>query len=314
MHPSNFENIHHPVKSQIDFRVDTLAMRDVLNTFQGYIYQGIRGALLEGDSREGKTTVLSSNLDKFTTRDGTPIQARLITIPDRDKKTIRAVYRCIARQLKLPFKRYASSDDIAEQVLHYLSDLASIRNVNTVILIIDEIQRLIPKQLEPFAELMDALEIANIRLIVFSAINSSSSVKLLEQLSRKKHDHIRGRFFTRKMTFKSFTSLKEIRYALKQYDSLHYPENNGPSYTEYFLSKDYQQGFRLSDTAEILWDSFHEEIKKPLNLKSWPAQYFFSTVNLLLIDFLPKHGVKEFNEDMAIAAIEASGIMPSKLI
>jgi hypothetical protein len=100
-----------------------------------------------------------------------------------------------------------------------------------------------------------------------------------------------------------------VHRCLIQYDQLRYPDD-GPTYTEYFLSEAIKQGWKLSTVSEDLWRIFRD-YQRQYKIDSWGMQYFLVTVNTLLTDFLPTHGVEHINDDMIHESVRVSGLIPS---
>ncbi|MBD3668514.1 MAG: ATP-binding protein [Kangiella sp.] len=298
----------HPIFTPQAFRVPTRAEKILLDQLHDHLWTGKPGAFFHGPPRIGKTTAFLNVRDSIQARSGVHLPALYTSMPPRDKNTIREVhYKCLTHT-GLSFNRRATCNELANTLVAHLIELSHLTEHKTVILIVDEIQRLTPKQIEVFSELYDTLYEHNLRLCVFMVGNSSSSHLLLSDLELNCNESIRGRFFTEQHKFKGIHSKQDVEFILKQYDKLRYPEETGPTYTEFFSKKEFNNGFRLAQLSSIIWDTFNT-YRKQLKISSWPAQYFFSALNLLLPDYLYKYGAKNFESDMISACIEASGLL-----
>ncbi|MBV35832.1 MAG: hypothetical protein CMP47_10350 [Rickettsiales bacterium] len=298
----------HPIFTPQVFRVPTRAEKILLEQIHNHLWTGKPGAFIHGTARAGKTTSFLNIKNSIQARSGVCLPVLYTSMPPRDKNTIREVhYKCLTHT-KLSFNRRATCNDLANTLIAHLMELSHLTEYKTVILIVDEIQRLTPSQIEVFSELYDSLYENNLRLCVFMIGNSSGSNTLLADLELDINESIRGRFFTERHQFKGIHSKQDVQFILKLYDQLRFPIESGPTYTEYFTEKEFVNGFRLAQLSSIVWDTFNE-YRKELKITTWPAQYFFSAINLLLPDYLYKYGAENVESDMIAACIEASGLL-----
>jgi len=137
-------------------------------------------------------------------------------------------------------------------------------------------------------------------------------VDLIEIMNDDSHSHIRGRFFTLSTNFYGLKSEKDVKDCLKQYDTLRFPLEAGPTYTEYFLYNDFIKGWRLASISRLMWKVFRE-YKRKYKLTTWGMQYFIVATNILLTDFLPHYGVDSVSEQMVNVAIELSGLVADQV-
>lgn len=304
--PDNF--YEHPIFTPQKFRVPTRSEKVLLEQIHNHLWTGKPGAFIHGTARAGKTTSFLNIINNIQARSGVHLPVLYTSMPPRDKKTIREVYYKCLTHTELTFKERASCNDLANTFIAHLMDLCHLTEHKTVILIVDEIQRLTPKQIEVFSELYDCLYANGLRLCVFMVANSSSVSSLLSDLELSSNEPIRGRFFTEQQHFKGIHLKQDVQFILEQYDRLRFPVKTGPTYTEYFTEKEYANGFRLVRLSSMIWSSFIK-YRKQLQISTWPAQYFFSAVNLLLPDYLYKYGANNVEPQMISACIEASGLL-----
>ncbi|NVJ65922.1 MAG: ATP-binding protein [Gammaproteobacteria bacterium] len=283
-------------------------------TIQQWIWLGMAGGFVSGDARDGKSVSVRIVKDRFKTRTQVPIPSLYITIPDRDKKTIRSVMFSIFTELKLKGSPggYGTADKLANQIRMEFREIVHQASCNRIILFVDEAQRLTTEQMNAFAELYDKMAVDKIQLSVIFIANLMESQKLLKSLVKEhKFSHIKGRFLTQALEYKGITSQKDVKFILRQYDRIKDPDTH-QTYTEYFLPEAvHDKNFKLASLAPKLWKCYRQGIKKELKLDKWTSQYFFSTVNSLLTYFLPSYGTETDLEELIEAAIEASGIRPT---
>ncbi|WP_412972980.1 AAA family ATPase [Glaciecola sp. MF2-115] len=303
---------NHPIFSPFGFRIETLQLLYLKDTLKRWIWLGATGGYIEGLSRVGKTTAIEMVLNSLTNRSGDLIPSMMITMPERDTKTIRAVHINLCESFNIAYQPRATSDDLTNSWCIHLAELCLIRNSNTFVLFVDEMQRIIPKQFNAFAELHDKMRIRGILLVVIFLGNHHESDRLIRAVGTKTYSHIQGRFFVNNERFHGIRKETELTHCLRQYDNLCYPENSAISYTEYFLPEDYKSGWRLSDQSKLLWSCFWS-IKKEHQFESIGMQYILATIRPLLTDYLPALGVERLNEEMVLKCIELSGLPKSQI-
>ncbi len=299
----------HPVFTSNRLRINTPAIEQLRQDINGWIWRGVTGAVVLGPARAGKTTAIDWLTQCIVTRGGDQVPVLRVSIPRRDISTIMSVFRHLCWDAGLEVGNRDRADHLADRVSFFIADQAAKAGVSQAVLIVDEMQRLRARQFDAFAEIYDKLRTLDIYLMVVFVGNDQESSTLLEQVNSPEYAHIYGRFFTQRRTFKGLTSEADVRYCLSQYDRLHYPDD-GPTYTEYFVPKSFSKGWRLTSLSPVLWKGFKIQ-KRKLGLTSWGMQYFVTTVNILLCDYLEKNGVENCNEDTIFDCIELSGLTSS---
>jgi len=299
----------HPVFHPNRLRLKTEAMKKLNEDLHRWLWTGATGGLITGGARVGKTTALLELSNRLYTRAKVAVPAYYVSVPDRDQRTIVSVFRHLCWSANLRVKRNDRADHLADRYVHFIVDKAVETGCSNAVLIVDEMQRLVASQLNAFAELYDKLLLLDVSLTVIFVGNDPECWRLIEQIETSQYAHIHGRFFTQGLSIQGLTSKAQVQSCLNQYDKLHYPEN-GPAYTEYFLPEAAKNGWRLSSLSSDIWRVF-SSYKKDYQVESWGMKYFTATINTLLSDFLPHHGVEQFDDDMVHECIRISGLVPS---
>lgn len=303
----------HPVFNPKRLRFVTPAMRELQDVLLRWLWTGVAGGLVYGKSRVGKSTALylQATSRPLYTRSKQRVPMYYISMPDRDQKTIKTVFRKLCWSVDLRVSNADKADNLSERFAHHVRDRAVEAACPYSVLIVDEMQRLVPDQFNAFAELFDELTLLDLHLMVVFAGNDPEcwhNVKIFES-DDEKYSHIRGRFFTQGHNFTGLTSKEEVKECLAQYDQLTYPLD-GLTYAAYFLPDAVKQGWQMVSLSDVLWRNFRD-YQKQYQFQSWPMQYFLSTVNILLVDFIPHYGLDAVNDDMVQQAIRHSGLVPS---
>ena len=68
----------------------------------------------------------------------------------------------------------------------------------------------------------------------------------------------------------------------------------------------------MTDLTSDIW-SVYLEYEKHYQIKGWGMKYFTSTINVMLVDYLPNYGIDSVNEEIIKQCIEMSGLVTAKL-
>lgn len=298
----------HPVFHPNRLRLETPAMKRIGEEVHRWLWTGATGGAIIGAARVGKTTALRALVSQLRTRGNEPIPSHYVTIPNRDQRTILSIFRQLCLSAKLRVTPRDRADHLADRFVYYIADRAVEADCQYAVLVVDEMQRLWPAQFNPFAELYDKLSLLDINLTVLFVGNDQECQHLFEQIEQPAYAHIRGRFFTHSTAFPGLTTKEQMKGCLAQYDHLRYPAD-GPTYTAYFLPDAVQDGWRLTVLSGAMWRVFRE-YQKNYHITSWGMQYFTAAVNTLLIDFLPRYGVEDVDDELLHECIRISGLVP----
>lgn len=300
----------HPIFDVHANFLSTPAQKQLHESVTRWIWTGQTGALVYGKSRVGKTTAVLSIINHIAKRDGKKVVANYCAIHKRDVATIRYVFKQLCLSADRKVLKGDTGDDMRDRFLVYLLDQCTGYQCDTVLLVVDEMQRLTIDQLDVFAELDDILhDHFNIHPFTLFVGNNPECWRLVNAISQPGHDHIYGRFFTQGEELMGLTSQAEVKDCLKQYDHLCYPLD-GPTYTQYFLPPRSPRSWKLASLSPMIW-SVYSEYKKQYKIRSWGLQYFASAIRVLLSDFICQVGPSNINEDVISTCVEISGLIPS---
>ena len=305
-HPDYYD---HPIFHPTTLRLKTPMMIELEKTMLRWVWTGSTGGLIFGPSRIGKSKAMKWLTNVLRTRGGTVIPTYYISLGDRDIRTITAIFRALCYSADLRVSNSDRADHLIDRFIHYVLDQSVEAKCDQAVLIVDEMQLLQLDQFEAFAELYNRLELFDILLSVFFVGNDPECWQLINDIERLEKARISGRFFTQGYEFNGITSCAQLTECLKQYDVLRFPIE-GPTYTEYFLSNDVKNGWRLQSLDHILWEGFRRYQKK-YGFKSWGMKYFTGTILTLLSDYLPVYGINAIDEGLIDECIKISGLIPS---
>jgi len=297
----------HPLFHPLAFHLDTPAQHELREFVQRLLWTGAAGGTATGRARDGKTTALKHLMGSLETRAGKTIPCYYVSIPARDMNTIASVHRVICRAQGLSHTRQATADVLSSLFIHHVADTAAETGCDCALLIVDEMQRLGIRQLDAFAELYDVLKDMGVAMTTLFTGNDPECWSVIKHVEDQNLEHIRGRFFTEGATFTGLTSAADVRFCLKQYDTLRYPAD-GPTYTEYFLPARFKQGWRVASLASDLWAAFRI-YQRDYKLRSWGMKYFTAAISILLADLIEDDDQFDVDDEVLDAAIQASGLV-----
>lgn len=301
---------NHPVFDSARFLIDTPAIKECMNIISQWVWTGQTGGLIHGSARLGKTTALKYVADNIRTRTKKKIPSLYVSIPERDKPSVRSIFRQLCFSANIKVSQADTADHLSDRFVHFIAEQCYEADCHTFLLLVDEMQRLIPSQLNAFAEVYDKLrDILNIQSTTVFMGNSPECWTLVDQTNKRELAHLRGRFFTQGHCFNGITSEKELAQCLAQYDKIKHP-SDGPSLTQHFLPPRSNKSWKLASVSPLIW-SVYKEFKASHKIESWPMQYFIETIKILLCDGLSLYGPKELDENMVRECIRASGLLPS---
>lgn len=298
----------HPIFDTANFTIVTPEMESLQETIIEWTRICATGGFISGSYRIGKTRAIRAIADCITNHEGEKVHAVKVTVPARDKSTVANIFRILARSMGLKAKVRSNADEMADLVLHSLCELASFNSSRQVVLFVDEMHRLSINQIEAFAEIHDLMSEAGFNSCIIFIGNSETSRPLLQQIKSRKYELIRGRFFTRRHDFNGITNRENLIACLSQFDLT--KTDDGLTVTQCFVSAKLGLNWKLSTIGPLIWSIFVEEYKKPLGLKSWPMEYFMSTIRILLCDHLSGYKREDQLEEFIHTSIQASGIEP----
>ncbi len=310
-------NIYDQMMNLKEFFITTPMIDELSEVIHKWHLNGFSGGVILGSNRIGKTSAIQHVKDRIYTRRNQKINCHFTSIAPRDVGTITGILRQLCYSAELSITENTRADIMANDLIYFLGESATnSKTPHNLILFIDEMQRLRPKQFEVFAELYDGLMNFGIHLSIFFVGNHSASVQLLDKMKENpQYELIRGRFLLKFHNFYGIRKEIELKACLSEIDQKYlFTKKN--SYTkEYLWNQEVSDDWRLIDITEIIWQVYEECFRKEAGIESWPIQYFLSMIRILLFDFIPNNGVNDpiLMSQMVEASINASGLIPDEV-
>lgn len=286
----------HPVENG-SYLLATPAIADLCVLIKQWLDSGATGAMIDGSQRFGKSR---------------GIIYAMADVKDEYSKSFPVLYfNC--RKYRTPSEGvffedflYAMGHGIPKsggisakrnRVTEYLCQLAIDSGHRRILLFVDEAQNLHEDHYKWLVDIYNELDRRGVRMLVILV----GQPELLHQRAafQKAHkNQIVGRFMVHHFHFSGLCGPDDVRYCLQGYDETEYPEGSGWSFTRFFFPAAFDAHWRLTSTAEVLWESFQQiraECKLP-GTSELPMQYFTATVEYALRHF----GSLDFDEEERI--------------
>jgi hypothetical protein len=314
----NFDEMgEHPIFDPYDLFVDTPMIKSIEATVKRLLWTGEIGCLVRGNSRDGKTRAILELKNRLNDRRGKAVSAHVLSIPRRDQSTVAGLLRRLCLSIGVTPKRAANADEMEDLIFNHFMDEMTAANQSQLVLFVDEMQRLHFSQVDAIASLHDRFAEEKTTLFVLFVGNYGTSDSLVDAIRKDKDkENIAKRFFRHEEIFTGIRFKKDLNHCLRQYDSLRFPVNEGPTYTNFFMESIAPKNWRLESLAATIWDVYQHEFAKPYDISSWGMQYFTASIKTLLTHYLPKYGIGNQSElrDMVFESIKSSSLIEDLVV
>jgi AAA domain len=306
------EYYDHPVFDPFSDFLKTNSYKDFQTEVTRWLWSGCTGGFVLGWARSGKTFAVERLEKNLFMRDGrAPIVVR-VSIPERDGVSITDTFRFLCQCANLPMSNHSLSTVLAGNFKQYLLEQSTLNNTNTIVFLIDEVQRLTARQLAPFAEIYNDFKEKKIRTMTVLIGNQQESTRLLRESTKTSKRATQGRFFCQDFEYLGLTSQQEVRDCLKQYDDLRFPGENGPTFTEYFLPEAFAKGWRLETLSQSIWETFRT-YQKEHQIRSFGLQYFREVADSLITHYLKKIDPYDCDIELIEHCFVQSSLLPTRI-
>ena len=304
----------HPMRNPLALAIRTPMMNKIIDHIEEVLFDHDSGTCLLGTHRIGKTTAMLMIVEYLNSRENRLAYCHYFSADKLEKNTIKQMYEIFCYQENIQTKVNAKGLDLRELIIHRLLDKLIISGGSQIVLLIDELQRLNTQQLDALASLHDIFRRLKINLCIIFVGNTAPSLKLIEVTEDANNRLIYGRFFENQKEIFGIRSKVELRKCLAEFDRLRYPED-GPTYTQYFISKDAPSDWKLTSLTDLMWDVYKKDFASKIADKhrSWGMKYFISTVRTLLTYYLSSYWTEEQDalRIMISECMKRSRIIPS---
>lgn len=244
----------HPLLSQ-SYIVPTPAIAAMYARIRQCLRQGVTGAVIYGHTRWGKTYAI-----RYCVRLLRHELPRIVVLtlgmpqnPSRSESLFFGMLLDVAQHAR-PDSGTALQRRL--RLYHKLAELVARVSGNTLVIFVDEAQRLELEHYEWLRDVQDELGRRGIRMFAFlvgqpGILNRRSAFRQNVDTSQ-----IVARFMIDEMRFAGMQQAADLKMSLAAYDSSIFPEGSDWTYTRFFLQRAYDAGLRLGAQQKVLWEAF----------------------------------------------------------
>jgi AAA domain len=276
----------HPIETT-HYLLATVVMDNFCQTILRWIRQRCSGGLIYGAPRRGKTRAVRYLVRVLPELLGIPVP--IISFPCRDYKqpTEGIFFQDLLKAAGHLLSEKGSPAAKRDRLIEFLTEKVRFSGQDRVILVIDEAQKLHQANYKWLIDVHNELDAADISLVVL-LVGQDDLAHQYSAFKLAKKTQILGRFMVNQFCFHGIVSAAEIGTCLKGYDEeSEHPADSGWSFTRYYFPAAFQNGFRLEQFKELVWQAFKdtkEQCGLPGGLEI-PMYYFCRAVESVLTEF-----------------------------
>ncbi|HAF0292537.1 TPA: ATP-binding protein, partial [Salmonella enterica subsp. enterica serovar Typhimurium var. 5-] len=275
----------HPIE-QGDYILDTIAINELSEQIIKWVKMRYPGAIVYGPPRLGKTFAtrylkklyeMKYSNEWFTCL----ISSRKIKTSNEDR-----FFKFMLKDLNDEFYENGKADAKRERIFNLLLDKGQQTKRNQIVLFYDDAQRLGEDEYEWLMDIYNELQSKGITLTTILVGQQELAHRRNTYITTKKQ--IVGRFMIHEQEFHGIRDVEELEFLMAGYDSVsEYPKKSGWSYTRFFFPDSFDEGMRLENVANVLWNNF-EIIRAEYGLKKnqeLPMHYVIAIINFVLLQY-----------------------------
>lgn len=247
---------------------------------------------------------------------GGPVATLCVRVPRHTKTTDSYIYSLVLFAGKMKASSLATSLDRLQRLCELLENLCVIAQSSTVVLLVDEAQRLFAAELDDFITIVNEAEGRDIDVfVVFFRQRDVSGVEL-ELAKEHVTSHVKGRFKLAKHFFHGLRGEDEVYYVFDRYDhKTEWPVGSGITYTQYFAPQAFAKGWRLATHTKQVLEAV-EVARTTHGLapgQEWPMKTFEGFVRHVLTVIAARPNFEGLTSEHIEEALEVSGYVALEL-
>ncbi|MEM6819700.1 MAG: ATP-binding protein [Pseudomonadota bacterium] len=233
----------------------TRAIEEFVNVVNDWLDYLLPGAIVWGNFRTGKTQAIRYLLENIDELLGSPIPAFLFSPWDAEQQQVTEsrFYKEMLHMLGYELADSGVGGVKRRRTIDCMVERVRARDEHRLLLFVDEAQWLTRKHLRFLMDLHNQLKLADVRLITI-LVGQPELLAIKDGLRSSRQGHLVGRFMTCTHRFDGVLDSVDIDRMFTSLDSgSEYPTGSGVSFTEYFVPKAFQSGWRMKDQASQFW-------------------------------------------------------------
>lgn len=251
----------HPLASE-DYSLFTVSINEMATTVGGWLDDRVDGGVIYGPSRFGKSSGVDNWLRPLLSqRFGGYVPLVIWSHIDSGAQSVGRFHAHLLLSSRHELaKATRSSLDRQHMLVERWAELALQGGGRFLVLVIDEAQHMTQREWLWMVELHSLMDKERIRLCVFAI----ASLQFFDEpvgMALSGGAHVASRFMLVSEPFHGVRNVEELRYVLSGYDlGTEWPPKSGISYTQGVASSHWEQGFRMEDQADSLWQALQDEL------------------------------------------------------
>ncbi|MBT2728160.1 ATP-binding protein [Bacillus sp. ISL-75] len=246
------------------------------------------GGLIYGRPRIGKTRAIKLMMQQLPIELGSKLQIFLIICRQYKTANENVFFEDLLRNVNHSEPSRGTASAKRDRLFNHLYYKGQSSEEKRIVMIIDEAQHLHDSHFGWLMDVYNELDRVNIDMSVILVGQEEELEGKKGALKNASKSQIIGRFMVHEHKFSGIKNIDDLKTCITGYDEeSEYPNDSGCTYTQYFFPKLYENGFRLYQYAEDLFEAFNnirqrEKIYGPIEI---PMQYLTSTIEYLLIHY-----------------------------
>lgn len=299
----------HPLLRKKRPPVTTPPILALANAIRCAIEDGHQGLRVLGSARSGKTYAQRWLMER-TGWHTKPMARVSIRVPRHTKIRDGYIYQLILMSCRQKLSSRQSDLDALARIRDLFEQMCYSDGANTLLLLVDEAQRLHREELADFLSVVNECEWGDYSVFIVFFYQTDLTGTESEQIREELAPHLKGRFGMADHRFFGLCGEDEAGAVFKRYDdNAKWPIGSDVTYTQHFASKAYAQGWRLvHHTKEIL--EVVEQLRASHGLpplEEWPMKSFELFVQRILTRVVTRPDFDGLTRDDILEALESSG-------
>lgn len=274
----------HPIERD-QYTLATKPIGEVLNTIRRWRMRKLRGGIISGRPRLGKSRAVRFLMNHIKDIFGKEIAHFRFDCATSVSKNEGGFWTDFLRDIGYGLPDAGHVHDKRHRAAEFIISEAQRMGDHRAVLFIDEAQNLRWMHYDWLIALYNELEENDIQLYVY--LFGQEELKAQKEAFRAEGRlQVVGRFMVQQISFRGLGSKEDLRYALSRYDDhSEYPTGSGISFTRHYFPAAFERGWRLADQTDLIWGGFME-IRTQSNIHgkpNIPMQAFTAVVDGILL-------------------------------
>ena len=304
---------HHPITTG-RYILATNTVDEMCNTINRWIINRIPGGIIYGRQRLGKTYAI-----RYAVHELAALHQNIPVFVTNCKKyrilNESAFFEDLSGDFGIGILS-GKANTKRNRICAYLIEKAKDSGTNRLVILFDDAQRLTELSYEWLMDIYNELENQGITMTAILIGQEELEHQRSALIAQKKRQVI-GRFMVHMHKFEGLQTKEDIVTCLSAYDDhTEAPSGSGWSFTRYYLPEPFENGFRLKNCANDIYEAFTSIRNEHgiIGQLEIPMQFFTLTIEYFLKEF-GCEGLdhKQFGTDHWKTAIENSGYIDAEL-